>query len=77
MWYDKMANTSIKALEKTLDKFVKNLESIFFPLDIKATAHCKLTAQKSSKWPGGVIDNALTWWEGSHKIHCNQSPWFS
>ena len=37
-WYDKMANTSIKAKEKTLTEFTKDYNLNFNPFDTKIKA---------------------------------------
>ena len=61
MWYDKLANTTIAATEKTFEKFAENFNSTFFPFDTKATARFELTklAQKSFKRPDGITDNGF------------------
>ena len=61
MWYDRLANTTITATEKTFEKFAENFNSTFFPFNTKATAHFELTklAQKSFKHPDGITDNGF------------------
>ena len=39
MWHNKMADSSIKASDKTFDKFAKNFETTFYPFNIKATCY--------------------------------------
>lgn len=53
MWYNKMVNPAIQMSNKSFDKFTTNFNSTFFPFDIKATAHLKLTklVQKSFRCP--------------------------
>ena len=43
MWYDKMANPSIKTFDKTFNKFTKNFETTFYPFNTKATTHLDLS----------------------------------
>ena len=61
MWYDKLANTTVAATEKTFKKFVENFNTTFFPFDTKATAHFELTklAQKSFKCSDGITDDGF------------------
>ena len=61
MWYDKLANTTIAATEKTFEKFTENFNSTFFPFDTKATTCFELTklAQKSFKCPDGITDDGF------------------
>ena len=61
MWYDKLANTTIAATEKTFKKFIENFNTTFFPFDTKATARFELTklAQKSFKRSDGIIDDGF------------------
>ena len=42
-WYDKMANATIKAEEKILEKFLANYNQNFHPFDIKVKAHHNLS----------------------------------
>ena len=37
-----MADSSIKASDKTFDKFAENFETTFYPFDIKATTRLDL-----------------------------------
>ena len=59
MWYDKMADSSIKASDKIFDKFTENFETTFYPFDTKATAHLDLSKliQKTIRCPNGITDN--------------------
>ena len=61
MWYDKLANTTIAATEKTFEKFAENFNSTFFPFDTEATAHFELTklTQKSFKHPDGITNDGF------------------
>ena len=58
-WYDKMANSSIKASDKIFNKFAENFETTFYPFDTKATAHLDLSKliQKTIHCPDGITDN--------------------
>ena len=61
MWYDKLANTTVAATEKTFEKFVENFNTTFFPFDTKATARFELTklAQKAFKRSDGITDDGF------------------
>ena len=43
MWYDKIANTTIPADQKTFKRFSDNFKTTFYPFDTKATAHLDLS----------------------------------
>ena len=61
MWYDKMANTTNPADQKTFKKFSNNFETTFYPFDTKATIHLDLSKliQKTICLPNGTIDDSF------------------
>ena len=61
MWYDKLADPSIPAADKTFDKFAKNFETTFYPFDIRATACLELSklVQKFIKTSNGTTDDGF------------------
>ena len=61
MWYNKMSNATINTKEKFFDKFAQNFETIFYPFDIKATAHTNLTKliQKTFWEENGTFNNGF------------------
>ena len=60
-WYDRMSNTTVPNSEKTLDKFVDDFESTFYPFDTKITAHNQLHAlrQRSFKEKDGSTNDGF------------------
>ena len=61
MWYDKLADPSIPAIDKIFDKFTKNFETTFYSFDTRATARLELSklVQKFSKTSDGTTDNGF------------------
>ena len=61
IWYDKMADSSIKASDKIFDKFAENFETTFYPFDTKATACLDLSKliQKIIHCPDGITDDGF------------------
>ena len=59
MWYDKLADPSIPAADKTFNKFAKNFETTFYSFDTRATAHLELSklVQKSTRTSDRTTDN--------------------
>ena len=60
-WYDKMANSSIKAEEKTLKKFVVDYDQNFNPFDskMKACRDISQLFQKPGKDEDGTPNNGF------------------
>ena len=61
IWYDKMANISIKAEDKTLTHFIDDYEKNFCPFDIREKAHRNISRlyQKPGKDKDGIPNDSF------------------
>ena len=61
MWYDKLADPSIPAADKTFNKFAENFETTFYPFDTRATTCLELSklVQKSTRTSDGITDDGF------------------
>ena len=61
MWYDRLADPSIPAADKTFDKFAENFETMFYPFDTRATTCLELSklVQKSTKASNGTTNDGF------------------